>query len=128
MLNIFSVSFTVVMIIYPIFSKLGLFVPINDTIVFQILAICLLVALSQTLSLMITVNSTFLYYFVQFVDVYIVIMILGAGIFKIFPISLRGFIIPAIFAVIVFVLVGLFEYISAYKKVQEINQIIKNRQ
>lgn len=128
MLNSFCVSFTVVMIIYPIFSALGLFMPINNSIVFQILIICFMVALLQSLTLMLPIKSEFIHNFIQLIDMYLSVMILGAGVFEIFPLSVRGFVIPGIFGVIVFILVWIFKYVSAYKKVLEINNIIQNRQ
>lgn len=128
MLNSFAISFTAVMVLYPFFSSLGIFLPINNTLMYQILTVCFGVALVQELTLMLPVKSILLHNFVQLLDVYAVVMVLGAGVFRWFPMSVWGFIIPGIFCVIIFVLVWMVLYLSAYRKVQEINQIIQGRQ
>lgn len=127
MLNSFAISFTVVMIVYPVFSLLGYFSPLNDKLVLQILAICFGVALVQFSTGLLRIESELLHNAVQFLDMYIVIMLLGAVVFKLFPITFWGFMIPLIFGIIVFVLTWIYNYLSAYRKIQEINKIIQTR-
>ena len=126
-LNSFAISFTVVMIVYPVFSLLGYFSPLNDKLVLQILAICFGVALVQFSTGLLRIESELLHNAVQFLDMYIVIMLLGAVVFKLFPITLWGFMIPLIFGIIVFVLTWIYNYLSADRKIQEINKIIQTR-
>lgn len=127
MLNSFAISFTMVMIVYPVFSLLGYFLPLNDKLVLQILAICFGVALVQFSTGLLRIESELLHNAVQFLDMYIVIMLLGAVVFKLFPITFWGFMIPLIFGIIVFVLTWIYNYLSAYRKIQEINKIIQTR-
>lgn len=127
MFNSFAVSFTVVMIVYPIFSLLGYFSSLDNALVLQILAICFGVAFVQFLTGLLRIESELLHNAIQFLDMYVVIMLLGSVVFKIFPISVRGFLIPLVFGIIVFALVWTFTYLSAYRKVQEINKIIQSR-
>ncbi len=127
MLNSFAISFTAVMIVYPVFSMLGYFSPLNDKLVLQILAMCFGVAFVQFLTGLFRIEPELLHNAVQFLDMYIVIMLLGAVVFKIFPISPMGFVIPLVFGIIVFALTWTFNYLSAYRKIQEINKIIQTR-
>lgn len=127
MLRNFAISFTAVMIVFPIFSMLGYFSSLNNVLVLQILAICFGVSLVQFLTGLIPVGSELLHNIIQFLDMYFVMMLLGAGVFKIFPISVPGFVIPGVFGIIVFVMVWTVAYLSAYRKVQEINRIIQAR-
>lgn len=127
-----SQSFTVLIIIFLILGKLDIFSQLNNTIIFQLFIICVGVGTLQFITTIIIENflkikSALLIAISQFIDMFIVVFLLGGIVFKLFSFSFTEIAILVPMLIIIFLAVYFVEFITVSYKAKTINDIIKIR-
>lgn len=120
----FTISFTMLVIFYLLFLNLG-FEELDSVMVKRLLYICAAVAVAQLITNYLLRRSLYLQMVVAFVDMVVVVFFMGIVVFHIFEISLSLILIILGLLILIFFFTSVFSYLIDYKKIMEINQIIK---
>lgn len=127
-----SHSFTILTIIMLILGKLQIALPLNNTLIFQLFIICVGVALLQFITVAIfksifKIDSPLVLTILQFIDMSVVVFVLGGLLFKMFDFSLYSLVIIMPMLIVIFFFVFFVEFLSLSYKAKKINNIIKKR-
>lgn len=123
----FTVSYAFVIITYVLISYMGIFDPINNERALQLLSMCLAVAVVHFGIGFLDIKSVWGFCLVYFGVVVAVVLFMGIVIYDIFEMSAVFFVCLAAMLIIVFAGTFLIAYFDDWMKVQEINEIIRQK-
>lgn len=123
----FQLAFTILMIWHLIFSCLGIWSELSNERVLQILIICFIVDFLQFLTTFLPIESVYLDLLVRFVEMCLIVFLLGGKVFHMFQYSLKNIISIGCMVMVVFLIVCLFTFYSYIKETRRINEIIKKK-
>jgi len=121
----FTVSYAFVVIAYVLISYMGVFDPIDNKMALQLMCICLVIAVLHFIFGFLEIKSSPLYFLLYFGVVVAVVLFMGIVIFDFLVMDITFFVCLAVMLVIVFAGTYLIAYFEDWKKVQEINKMIR---
>lgn len=124
-LESFMVSYGMVILLYVLISGMGVFDPITNQGALRLLCICFVIAVCHFLLGFVELKSFGLYLALFFGVEVLVVLFMGVAVFRFFYLNLRFFLFLGIMLVAVFAGTYLIAYTKDFKKIQEINEIIK---
>lgn len=123
----FTVSYAFVVIAYVLISNMGIFDPIDNKMALQLMCICLVIAvLHFILGFWGTAFSPW-YFLLNFGVVVAVVLFMGIVVFDFLVMDIAFFACLAVMLVVVFAGTYLIAYFEDWKKVQEINEMIRKK-
>lgn len=128
-LESFTISYAFVIMIYVLISSMGVFDPIGNEMAVKLLGICLVIAIVHFFMGFLDIKSYTLFRFLYFVVEVAVVLFMGLVVYDgFFIINVTFFICLFVMLIVVFIGTYLIAFYGDWKKVQEINEIIrKNR-
>lgn len=127
MLISFSVSFTLVIILYVIINEMGIFGSLDNERVIQLMWCCLAVAIVHALLNLIETKVFTIGILYRFFAMVAVVLFMGIVVYKWFPMDATFFVYLVLMLTIVFLGTFLIVYLDEVKQAYEINQMIQKR-
>lgn len=121
----FTISYAFVVMMYVLISEIGVFTPIDNARAIQLLRICFVIAVFHFIIGFWNIQSSILMFSLYFGVVVVVVGVMGAVVYDFFDLNAAFFVCLAIMLLLVFVATFLLTYYEDYKKIGEINEIIK---
>lgn len=121
----FTVSYAFVVIAYVLISYMGIFDPIDNKMALQLMCTCLMIAVIHfILGFFETMFSPW-FFLLNFGVVVAVVLFMGIVVFDFLVMDITFFVCLAVMLVVVFAGTYLIAYFEDWKKVQEINEMIR---
>lgn len=124
-LESFMVSYGMVILLYVLISGMGVFDPITNQGALRLLCICFVIAVCHFLLGFFEIKCFGLYLALFFGVEVLVVLFMGFAVFQFFDLNLRFFLFLGLMLVAVFAGTYLIAFTKDFKKIQEINEIIK---
>ncbi len=121
----FTVSYAFVIIFYVLISDMGIFDPIDNKMSMQLMCICFVIALIHFGMGFLDIKSNILFFLLYFGVVVAVVLFMGFFVYHFFIMSVTFFVYLMGMLAVVFSGTYLIAYYDDWKKVQEINEIIR---
>lgn len=127
-LESFTISYAFVIMAYVLISNMGVFDPIDNEMALQLMGTCFVIAIVHFIMGFWEIKSYAVQYFLYFGAVAAAVLFMGGVVYRFFIMNAAFFICLAVMLVVVFSATYLIAYYDDWKKVQEINEMIrKNR-
>lgn len=124
-LQSFAVSYAFVVITYVAVSALGVFSPIDNTMAVRLMSICLVIAVIHFALGFLEPKRVTVFHLICFVVMVAVVLFMGGVVYDFFPLNLTFFVCLGVMLVVVFAGTYLVAYFDDWKKIREINEIIR---
>lgn len=124
-LESFAVSYAFVIIIYVLISSFGVFSPIDNERAVQLMCICLVIAAVHFVMGFFAAKSGAGFYLICFLEVVAVVVFMGVAVYDFFVMDFTFIACLAVMLIIVFAATYLVAYFDDWKKIREINEIIR---
>ncbi len=121
----FTVSYAFVIIFYVFISNLGIFDPIDNRTAVQLMYTCLAVALVHFILGFFHIKSNFIFFLLYFGVEAVIVLFMGFLVYDFFIMNAAFFVWLTGMLIAVFAGTYLIAYYEDWKKVQEINEIIR---
>lgn len=121
----FTVSYALVIIFYVFISNMGVFDPIDNRTAVQLLCTCFVIALVHFILGFFDIKSNITFFLLYFGAEAAIVLFMGFWVYDFFLMNAAFFIWLAGMLIAVFAGTYLIAYYEDWKKVQEINEIIR---
>ncbi len=127
LLNGCLVSYGTVIVIYLVFSQVGWYGPLDGEIAWQLLAICLAVAVLQYFVDFLPLHSKTLQALCYFAAMCAVVVGLGSGVFHLFSLQWKVILILGLMLGLVYLVTFALSYYADYQEAKHINEMIEKK-
>lgn len=121
----FALSYAFVIMVYVLISEIGIFDPIDNKRAIQLMGICFVIAVFHFIIGFWNIQSVLLMIALYFGVVVIVVGFMGGVVFDFLNLNAAFLICLAIMLLLVFAATFLLAYYEDYKKIGEINEMIR---
>lgn len=123
----FTISYAFVVIIYVLISNIGVFDPIDNQTALRLMSICFWIAVIHFVIGFFEIKSGSVFFLINFGVVVAVVLFMGIVVYDFLVMNFAFFACLAVMLIIVFAGTYLIAYFEDWKKVREINKIIREK-